>query len=291
MSNVQKLREERASIWEQMQQVMAEASKDGWSGELEAKYEALEKDLDAKGDQITRTEAHAKRAEEFDRVDRTGVVAPADRDESGLGEEPAKGYTEAFNRYHRNGLTALDADDQKVLRAGFVQGPQNAGGVATGAAGGYTVPPAFRQKIVERMTFVASMRQLAEVITTDPGATLPWPTVDDTSNTGAILAENTQVSEQDVAFSVVTFKAYKYSSKLVRVSVELLQDSAFSMDGVLAPILGTRIGRITNTHFTTGDNSSKPQGVFTVTHGSSLYRVRKSVANGMWVFEWLSRGL
>lgn len=37
--------------------------------------------------------------------------------------------------------------------------------------------------------------------------------------------------------------------------------------------------------------ADEPQGVFTVTHGSSLYRVRKSVANGMWVFEWLSRGL
>ena len=31
----------------------------------------------------------------------------------------------------------------------------------------------------------------------------------------------------------------------------------------LARVLGERLGRILNTHFTTGDNSSKPQGIVT----------------------------
>jgi HK97 family phage major capsid protein len=261
MTNVSKLRDERAGIWDEMQKVMATAEKDGWSGELEQTYDRLESDLDKKGDEIVRAEAFAKRSEEFDRVDRTGVVPAEPLDD--LGDEPAKGYTDAFNRYMRNGISALDSSDQKVLMAGFVKGPQNAGGVATGAAGGYTVPPAFRQKIIERMTFVASMRQLAEVITTDTGAQLPWPTVDDTANEGAILAENTQVTEQDVTFGQASLDAYMYTSKLVRLSLQLLNDNAFGLEAWLANVLGARIGRVQNRHFTVGTGTGQPDGIIT----------------------------
>lgn len=262
MSNVQKLREDRANIWDQMQQVMAEAEKDGWSGELKSKYDNLETDLDAKGDEITRREAFDKRSEEFNRVDRSGVVAPANTPEN-VGDEPEKGYTEAFNRYLRNGISSLEASDQRVLQAGWVKSPDNAGGVGAGAAGGYTVPPAFRQKIVERITYVAAMRQLAETITTDTGATLPWPTVDDTGNEGAILAENTQVTEQDVTFGQANLDAYMYTSRLVRLSLQLLNDNAFGLESWLANTLGARIGRVQNRHFTVGTGTGQPDGIIT----------------------------
>lgn len=64
-----------------------------------------------------------------------------------------------------------------------------------------------------------------------------------------------------MTFAQITLKAYKYSSKLVRVSAELLQDTAIDLESFIGNALGTRIARILNTHFTTGDNSSKPQGV------------------------------
>lgn len=259
MATTQELLDQRANIWEQMQATMAEAEKNGWTEELKATYDRQEKDLDEKGDAVTRAEAHAKRAEGFKEVDRSGVIAP----DGQLGEEPEKGYTEAFARYMRDGVNALDHEDQKVLRAGWVEGPQNAAGVATGSAGGYTVPPAFRQKIVEQITFVAAMRQLAEVISTSTGANLPWPTVDDTSNEGAILAENTQVSEQDVTFGQASLDAYMYTSKLVRVSLQLLNDNAFDLETWLAGALGRRIGRIQNRHFTVGTGSSQPDGLIT----------------------------
>ncbi|HEY1178602.1 MAG TPA: phage major capsid protein [Phytomonospora sp.] len=263
MATTQQLREQRASIWEQMKAIMDGAEREGRSltGEETQTYDRLEKDLDAKGDEITRQEAFDRRSEEFAKVDRTGVVAPAD--ELDKGTEPAKGYTEAFARYMRMGVSALDHDDQKVLRAGWVEGPSNAAGVGTGAAGGYTVPPAFRQKIVETMTFVAAMRQLAEVIGTDTGANLPWPTVDDTANEGAILAENTQVTEQDVTFGQASLDAYMYTSKLVRVSLQLLNDNAFGLESWLARALGLRIGRVQNRHFTVGTGTGQPDGIVT----------------------------
>jgi len=131
----------------------------------------------------------------------------------------------------------------------------------TGSAGGYTVPQGFLNQLEESLLAFGGMREVATVLRTDSGNDLPIPTVNDTGNVGAILAENSQVAEQDMTFAQITLKAYKYSSKLVRVSAELLQDTAIDLESFIGNALGNRIARILNTHFTTGDNSSKPQGV------------------------------
>lgn len=129
--------------------------------------------------------------------------------------------------------------------------------------GGYTVPMGMLQPLESALLAFGGMRQAAEVIRTDTGAVLPFPTSNDTSNTGELLGENTAVAEQDVAFSAVNLQAYKYSSKLIQVPVELLQDSAVNLPAFLGERMGERISRIQNTHFTTGDGASKPSGVVT----------------------------
>lgn len=131
----------------------------------------------------------------------------------------------------------------------------------SGSAGGYTVPQGFLNQLEASLLAFGGMREVATILRTGEGNDLPIPTVSDHSNVGAILAENTQVAEQDVTFGQITMKAYKYSSKLIRVSAELLQDSAIDLESFIGGALGERIARILNTHFTTGDNSSKPQGI------------------------------
>lgn len=140
---------------------------------------------------------------------------------------------------------------------------QRAQGIATGAAGQFTVPDEMMRPLEESMLAWGGMRQVATVLSTDTGAPLPIPTVNDTANKGVILAENTQVAEQDVAFAQIVLGAFKYSSKLVRVSVELLQDSSVNLPAYLGSALGTRIGRITNDHFTTGAGTTEPFGIVT----------------------------
>ena len=131
----------------------------------------------------------------------------------------------------------------------------------SGSAGGYTVPQGFLNQLEASLLAFGGMREVATVLRTAEGNDLPIPTVSDHANVGAILAENTQVAEQDMTFGQITLKAYKYSSKLIRVSAELLQDSAIDLESFIGGALGERIARILNTHFTTGDNSSKPQGI------------------------------
>lgn len=256
MPTTQQLRERRMNIWEQMKALIAN---DERTAEENQTYDRLEAEYDRLGDDIARAERHETRERENNTVDRRGVVPPADVDDASDEQ-----YEAAFRSFLRNGMEELDADGRRLLRSRFVADTaiRNAAGVGTGAAGGYAVPPAFRDIMVETMKYYGPMLQVAETITTDTGANLPWPTNDDTANVGAILAENTQLTEQDVTLGTASLDAYMYTSKLVRVSYQLLQDRP-DFDTFLARKLGQRIGRILNQHFTTGTGSSQPDGIVT----------------------------
>ena len=156
-----------------------------------------------------------------------------------------------LNSKHFNG--ALDRDWRRVR--------SNAMSL-TAAAGGYTIPQGFSNALEKAMLDFGPMLAVADILRTDAGNTIPWPTVNDTGNTGELLAENTSVgSSTDPTFSVRNFAAYKFSSKLVLISTELLADSAFDMAVTLGLLLGERLGRVLNTYFTTGTGTSQPQGI------------------------------
>lgn len=132
----------------------------------------------------------------------------------------------------------------------------------TTTEGGYTVAEDFSGALERSLLAFGGMRQVSTVRRTTTGADLPWPTMNDTSNKGAILNEATTIgSSVDPTFGVVTFKAFKYSSKPILISSELLQDSAFDLAAEIGSALGTRIGRIQNDHFTTGAGTTLPKGV------------------------------
>jgi len=135
--------------------------------------------------------------------------------------------------------------------------------VGTTTAGGYTVPNEAMQAVEVALLRYGGMRQVSDVIRTDSGAALPWPTANDTGQSGEIIGENSSVNQQDITFGSVTLNAYKYSSKMILVSVELLQDASVNIPEFLGNALGTRIGRITNTHFTTGTGTGQPKGIVT----------------------------
>lgn len=136
-------------------------------------------------------------------------------------------------------------------------------GVATGPSGLYGVPNELMRPLEVALLTFGGMRQVATIIRTDTGATLPIPMTNDTTNVGEIVAENTTVSSQDLALTQLNLGAYKYSSKMVLVSVELMQDNAINLATFLGEALGTRIGRITNNHWTTGSGTGQPNGIVT----------------------------
>lgn len=136
--------------------------------------------------------------------------------------------------------------------------------VGTTTAGGNSVPNEVMRAYYEVQKWYGRVREEALVVQTESGATLPWPTVTDTSNTGAILAEaTTATTTADPTFGVVNVAAYKFSSKAVLVSWELLQDSFIDLSSYLGTALGRRIGRIQNTKFTVGAGTTEPTGIVT----------------------------
>lgn len=263
MTATQTLVDRRANVWSTMQEILAKP-KDPTSGlttaENRAAYDAAEVDLEALGAEIALLETNAGLEAALNRVDRTGAVpgggTPSAKDPK------SESYANAFRNFLRDGMAELEPEDRKIMRDAQRELPKGAAGVGTGSAGGYAVPPEFRAAFVETLKWYGPMLQVAEIMETDTGATIPWPTNDDTANVGAILAENTAVSEQDVTLGTADIGAYMYTSKLVRASYQLLQDRP-DFDTWLARKLGERIGRILNQHFTTGTGTAQPDGLVT----------------------------
>lgn len=134
-----------------------------------------------------------------------------------------------------------------------------------GASGGYLIAPeTLRTNLEVNMLAYGGMRQVAETIRTATGEPFSWPTADDTSNTGVQLGESTSIgSSVDPSFAKVLWSAYKFSSKAVLVPFELIQDSVFNLPALLGQMLGERLGRITNTKYTTGTGAATAKGIVT----------------------------
>lgn len=256
-SRLQELRQERGRQVERMRALTEKSAteKRNLSAEEAAEWDKLDAAQEELRAQITREERADVLAREMAAT--AGQPAPGAEPRQETVEERTQRHTAAFRDYLVNGEKDMAPESRMALAEHRAQS------VGTASGGGYTVPQGFSGKLEESLLAYGGMREASYVFATDKGNDLPWPTVDDTAQTGALLAENTQVANQDVTFGQITFKAYKYSSKQVIVSAELLQDSGVDIEAYLASALGTRLARITNTHFTTGDNSAKPQGVVT----------------------------
>jgi HK97 family phage major capsid protein len=167
-------------------------------------------------------------------------------------------YERAFDAYLRRGASQLNSEQRSVLDRYEFRDLS----VGTNTAGGFTVPPGFAARITDAMKAYGGMLDVSNVIDTDSGQPLVWPTADDTGNVGAILAENTVAPIQDVTFGQKTLSAFMYTSKMVKVSYQLLNDSAFDLNAWLPEKFAARIGRALNAHFTNGTGGgTQPTGL------------------------------
>lgn len=255
--------EKRANIWSQMQEIQQRAeaeSRDALTAEEREKWDRAEAELTEVSADIERME----RAARLDTVQRDQAVVTGgagqetaeDRD-----EDPEAAYREAFTAFTRRGMSGLDNTQRQLMLSN--QAEVRAGATSPGTAGGYFIPTDTLNKITQAMKAYGGLLGAANIINTASGNPLNWPTNDDTANVGAILTENTQVSEQDVTLGQKTLGAYTYTSKLVRLSLQLLQDDVFGVDAWLIQRLGERLGRAVAAHLATGTGTGQPEGLFT----------------------------
>ena len=266
MDSIAKLREERARVWETMKSCLERAEKredgqPGLTGENLETYNRAEAALDGLTVEIEKRERASaiRKTLEAPVTDEDRTAALSAPGAPGAPQNPEARYAGAFDAYLRRGFAELAGEQRSALREGFTESRDI--GVATGSAGGYLVPQGFLVKLTEVLKYFGPMRQLANRIETQSGNAMPWPNNDDTGNVGSILGENVAISALDTTLSTKTLNAYMYTSGLVKASWQLLNDSAFDVESFLTRKLGQRIGRIQNTHFTTGTGTNQPQGI------------------------------
>jgi HK97 family phage major capsid protein len=232
--------------------------------ETTVKFDAIMAEVDQLKGQIDRVEGLEATEEHLgQRIDNRARENNISLDEAA---EQLRTQNRAFTNYMRMGYAELNDEERKALTASRVD-PKilNSMGVSTGIGGGFTVPDGFYGTLVDAQKAYGGMLNIgATVIDSSSGNPLPIPTDNDTGNVGQIVGENTTMSDgADVGFAAIVLGAYMYSSKPVKASLQLLQDSAFDLDTWLSNKLAIRIARIVNTHLTVGDGVGKPTGVLT----------------------------
>lgn len=249
---------ELMELREQQQQKISEARQilDQITDDVdENRAKELEQQYDAYMAEVDSIEEKAERARKLQEAEnRMSQSHPPEHGGHKAPKREQREYRQMYEAYLRGGREALSSEEQAEIR-------QQAAGNDT--AGGFTVPTEFFDELVESMKAYGPMLNpgVTRQITTSTGATLEWPTMDDTSNKGARLGENTQDSTSELTFGQKKLDAYKYTSGIFQVSEELLQDSALDVEQIVRDAMAERIGRIVNEELTTADGSDKPQGI------------------------------
>ena len=271
MTDLKKLREDRAKLVTDARTELdkiTDATPETEAKEIEARFDTMMEDAD----KITARIQREERAEKLQAEIGKPVERESGKEDRIAGGKPESEDTaikvdEVFTRAMKHGVSFLGNEERKQLAElrTDISPEMRAQAAGTDASGGYTVPEGFWDKITVSMAAIGPMldESVVNVIRTDSGNRLPWPTTDDTSNKGALLAENTQDTEQDVTFGEKQLDAYTYTSKIVRVSLQLLQDSAFNMETLLKRLFAERIARAANEHLSVGTGSSQPNGIVT----------------------------
>lgn len=256
------LREERGKIIAQMKDIMARADENGNLSELD--NQQWEK-LDARSEELKNQYSRIERQEQLDaEIESRSIPTGAEANEPGekkSKEQQAAEYRDAYQRYlrlHKN--QRLSETDMEILEK---RGTSDQVG-STDSLGGYLIPEGFSNRLEKFMVAYGGMLEAATVITTASGNPFPYPTVNDTSSTGAYIDQGTADTVGDVTFAEVAFPLVPtITSKVIKVAWELQQDSFFDLEGLIAELAGERLGRYSNSEFTTGSTAGKIQGFIT----------------------------
>lgn len=271
------LREKRANLFQQADEILNRAREEEreLTDEERQTFDQIHNEIERLGEEARRIERHEDLQRELEesrgvvagRPDMRGDVIP--QPTSLDAEQRERIEAEAFRTWLRGGMGALTPEQRSVMERRFADLPSEARALSsvTGGAGGYTVPEGFERRLEQAMIAYGGMLEAAELVPTADGAPFAWPTANDVTNIGARVAENTQVADNaDPGFGQVMFGAHMYTSKIVRVPIQLLQDNAVDLESRLVEWLAIRIARAVNAEMTSNDpnnptNNGGPRGI------------------------------
>lgn len=271
MTTLKELNDKRQKLVADARSALEEIKKntdDSRAAELEGRHDAIMADFD-------KTEALIKREEKLAEIEARAEESrakmrpiPGDSQSRGRDDGNKPEYREVFWKMIARGgeVSELSTEDRAVLRAGVVSKGEFRAQSTSNSAGGYTVPTTLANFIVKSMAAWGPMydEAICTTIQTSSGEQINIPTVDNTSVVVVKHTEGTALTDdggKDATFGTKALNAYEFDTEFIRWSMELAQDSIFSMEALLGELLGERLGRRANTELTTGDGTGDPNGI------------------------------
>jgi HK97 family phage major capsid protein len=238
MSKILELRQKRSDLWDQARNFLEthQDTNGGLSAEDVVAYDAMEAEVIKMGKNIERLEAANALTGEMKALQQMPLVSPL---------TPQKGRaSDAYRAEFWNALRGKPVTDS--LKE------------SVDADGGYLVPDEFEHQLIEALESQNIMRRLATVIRTASGErTIP---VVASKGDAAWVDEEALIPESGDTFDKVTLSAWKLAT-MIKVSQELMQDSAFSIEAYIAKEFARRIGAKEEEAFFGGDGTKKPTGL------------------------------
>jgi HK97 family phage major capsid protein len=254
MQKILELREKRARLWQTAKDFLdAKRGADGLvSAEDAAAYDKMETEMVALGKEIERLERQAAHDAALDRPTSTPITT----EPGGYNREagsPTAGGGRASAEYKQ--------DFSNILRG---RAPvNNVLSTTPDADGGYLVPQEFERQIVQGLEEANVIRSIAKTITTSAERKIP---VAATHSIAQWTPENGAYTESNPTFDQKSIDAFKLTD-LVKVSMELLQDSMFSLEAYIAAEFARAFGAAEEQAFCIGTGMGQPTGIFTANGG------------------------
>lgn len=245
MSKITELQEKRARIWKQAKDFLNAKQKesDVLSAEDNARYEKMEQEVVDLGKEINRRHKQAEI-------------------EVALNQPTCKALTNSPTADQLPKRQDAHAKDfWKMMRGHAVVDALKEG---ADPDGGFLVPDEFENQLIQKLQEANVLRTISHVIQTNSGEhKIP---VVASEGTAAWLEEEAAYTESNTQFSQVSLGAHKLGT-LIKVSEELLNDSAFDLMSYLSDEFGRRLGNAEEQAFLTG--TGQPTGILTDTNGAS----------------------
>ncbi len=247
MSEILELRQKRAALWEKTKNFLENAKRDGdvLSSDDVAVYEKMEADIVAMGHEIDILE---RQAEMEKQMNAHTSIAIKNNPQKPTGEKTGRASDEYKKAFWKAMQNKYSYEVQDALQIG------------TDSEGGYLVPDEFESTLVDKLNDENIIRGLATVISSSNGDK-KIPVV--ASHGSAVWTdEEGEYTEDDDTFGSVTLGAHKLTS-IIKVSEELLNDSAFNLEMYIAQEFARRMAAAEEAAFIDGNGTGKPTGLLT----------------------------
>lgn len=256
--NIIELRNKRAKALEAAKAFLeSHRNNDGFlSEEDDSIYARMEKDITNLGKEINRME----RLEAIDNELSKPVNKPI-IEKPNMEKEKDEKIGRASNEYNKAFWNSTRSRNEVMPEV------RNALQVGVDSEGGYLVPDEFENTLVQSLENENIIRSHAHVFTTSSGNhKIPVVT---SKGTASWVDEEGAIPDGDDAFGQQLIGAHKVGT-LIKVSEELLNDSAFDLEGYFSSEFARRIGNKEEEAFFTGNGVGKPLGILANTGGAEV---------------------